>query len=311
MEETFTRAILADPCDATAWLALADWLEENDNPRRAELLRLREALRAGADPDDRPVLEARLQRLIADGVSPPAALWDVPLSREATLELSLIPAGTFLMGSPEEENYRHDNEGPRHRVTISQPFLLGVFPVTQGQWQALLRTNPSAHTGLDHPVVNVNWHECQLFCAVLGRLLGRRCRLPYEAEWEYACRAGTTTTYHTGNDDGAIQRAGWCSYNGQPGIAGKSCSVGTFLPNAFGLYDMHGNVREWCQDDLRLYSRLPRTDPRGEESGSHRVLRGGSWWYAPSDSRAASRYSRPPSFATEYYGLRVVVPCEG
>jgi uncharacterized protein (TIGR02996 family) len=309
MEDVLLQAIHADPHDAVAWLALADWLEEEGQRPRAELLRLRERLRNRVKLADRPVLEGRLQYLLSQRTEPPAALWSVELGPGAELTLSLIPAGVFRMGSAPQETDRYDNEGPPHTVTISRPFYLGAYPVTQAQWRALMDYNPSAYSGAHRPVESVNWHECQDFCRCLGARLGRPVRLPYEAEWEYACRAGTSTAFYTGEGARAMKKAGWCSLRGQTGSAGKTQPVGQFVPNAFGLYDMHGNVREWCQDDLRLYHRQPQVDPRGEVASGYRVVRGGSWHYSAEDSRSACRYSRPVDYRLDYYGLRVLVPC--
>jgi eukaryotic-like serine/threonine-protein kinase len=310
MEDLLTQAIRADPHDATAWLALADWLEEDGQADRAELLRLRECLRTCIDVPDRPTLEVRMRELLRGGTRPPVARWPVALDRDVTLLLALIPAGVFLMGSPPAEPSRFDNENPRHTVTISRPFYLGVYPVTQPQWRALMRHNPSTHPADDQPVETVNWHECSSFCARLSETLNRPCRLPFEAEWEYACRAGTTTTYHTGDGAEAMRLAGFCRPADQPRTSTGPRPVGQFLPNAFGLYDVHGNVREWCQDGQRPYSRRARVDPRGQQRSDDRVVRGGSWYYGPEDSRSASRYSRPTDYRLDYYGFRVVVECE-
>jgi uncharacterized protein (TIGR02996 family) len=310
MEDVLLQALHADPHDATAWLVLADCLEETGQADRAELLRLRERLRRSIKIPNRAALEARLQQLLLAGTRPSAALWDLELAPEVELTLSLIPPGVFLMGSPVQEKDRYDNEGPRHVVTITGPFYLGVYPVTQEQWLALMGYNPSTWTDPCRPVESVNWYESQEFCKRLGARLGRACRLPYEAEWEYACRTGTSTAFCTGDGSKAMKRAGWCSFRGQSGSAGKTQPVGQYVPNAFGLYDMHGNVREWCQDGLRVYGRRAEVDPRGEEWTEYRVVRGGSWAYDAADSRSACRYSRPADYRLDYYGLRIVVPCE-
>src|SRR5262249_40516692 len=151
----------------------------------------------------------------------------------------------------------------------------------------------------------VNWHECVGFCDKLAHRLSGRCRLPYEAEWEYACRAGTTTAYHTGDGPEAMKLAGWCRPPDQTRPAAGPRPVGGYLRNAFGLYDVHGNVREWCQDGLRTYGRRPRTDPKGEHRIGYRVVRGGSWYYGAEDSRSACRYSRPTEYRLDYYGMRL------
>lgn len=303
------QAIRAEPTDQTAWLILADWLEEHGRSDQAEFLRLREELRLDIEVPQRRRKESRLQQLLLGGTRPLAALWEVPLPEDTSMTLSLVPAGTFLMGSPESEKDRYENESPRHPVAITSPFYLGVHPVTQAQWQALMGSNPSQLRGPSRPVESVSWPECESFCVQLANRLGRLVRLPYEAEWEYACRGGTTTSFYTGEGLKAMRRAGWCSYRGDSGSARKTQPVARYLPNPFGLYDMHGNVREWCQDDLRGYSAAYQVDPRGPESGNYRVVRGGSWYYSPEDSRSACRYSRPIDYHLDYYGFRVLVPC--
>ena len=309
MEQSLLQALHLDPTDDTGWLALADWLEENGRVAQAEALRLRETLRKSIDVEDRPEKEERLRALIEDGESPPSALVHLDLAHNVPLTVALVPPGVFLMGSPDEEKDRYENESPRHSVTITRPFYLGIYPVTQRQWRARMGDNPSQFRGDARPVESVSWPECQSFCEDVAEKLGRPCRLPTEAEWEYACRAGTSTAFHTGEGHKAMRKAGWCSYRGNSGSARETKPVGMFLPNAFGLYDMHGGVREWCLDDLRRYTKKAQIDPRGGETGSYRVVRGGSWYYSAEDSRAACRYSRPVDYHLDYYGFRVLLPC--
>jgi formylglycine-generating enzyme required for sulfatase activity len=205
-----------------------------------------------------------------------------------------IPGGTFLMGSPKTEKERLEQEGPQHEVTITA-FYMGKYPVTQEQWEAVMKTNPSYFKGANRPVEQVSWDEAVEFCRRLNEKLrrnganpplplpGGEYRLPSEAEWEYACRAGTTTPFHFGetitpelaNYDGNYPYA-----SGPKGIDRKETTeVGRFPPNAFGLYDMHGNVWEWCQDwyDQNYYAQSPKENPSGPASGSYRVSRGGGW----------------------------------
>src|SRR5262249_51701148 len=137
---------------------------------------------------------------------------------------------------------------------------------------------------------------------------GRACRLPTEAEWEYSCRAGTTSAFHTGSGNEAMRLAGWCD-DDEADRGDKTVPVGQYLPNAFGLYDTHGNVREWCLDDLRAYTSEAQVDPRGPEDDTYRVVRGGSWTYTDEDSRSASRYRRPMDYHLDYYGCRVLIEC--
>ena len=307
MLETFLQAILDDPRDTLAWQAMADWLEEDDQPLRAELVRLREALTRAILVDGRPTKERRLRELLLSGVAPVVPLWNVELPGAVSLPLALIPAGSFLMGSPDKERHRGFDEGPRQAVRISKPFLLGIYPVTQAQWQALMGNNPARFRGDDRPVETVNFTEAQLFCERLAGHIGRECRLPTEAEWEFACRAGNSGPYHTGGTVQSLRLAGWCTYRGESGGAGETRPVGQFLANGFGLYDMHGNVREWCLDDLRKLGKRARVDPRGSLRTAYRVVRGGSWYYGAEDCRAASSYRRPTGYRLDYYGFRVLV----
>lgn len=308
MEQTLLDALRSYPGDATAWLALADALEEAGEPDRAELLRLRQELMTAATPPSRARKpEARVRALLLAATRPPAALWPVDLGGGVTLTLSLVPAGELLMGSPEAERGRYTNEGPSHLVRITRPFWLGVTPVTQAQFRALTGRNVSHFPGDDRPADSIDWPTAQDFCLRLGRQLGRACRLPYECEWEHACRAGMSGPYWSGRGVKAMRRVGWCSHDGVTGSAGGTKPVGQCLPNALGLYDLHGNVREWCQDDLRMYAALAETDPRGPDRTRTRVVRGGSWYYGPEDSRSASRYNRPIDYRLNYYGFRVAV----
>ncbi len=237
------------------------------------------------------------------------------------LELVSIPGGTLLMGSPTEEMGRYTSEGPQHKVTVF-PFLMGQYPVTQAQWRTVaalpkvkitLPLDPSHFKGDQRPVEQVNWYQAVEFCQRLSRYSGRRYRLPSEAEWEYACRAGTTTPFHLGptltpdlaNYDGR--------YTYDLGPAGdyrqQTTTVGTFSPNAFGLYDMHGNVWEWCGDVWHTdYRQTPATAKAwmGHGRVQRRVLRGGSWLSQPSHCRSACRVDYFPEYGLDYHGFRVV-----
>lgn len=232
-----------------------------------------------------------------------------------------VPAGTFLMGASPGDSRAQDDERPRHRVTISQSYLLGQFEVTQDQYEAVIGENPSYFqqygrgrneiAGLitdNFPVEMVSWFEAVRFCKRLSELpaekkAGRVYRLPTEAEWEYACRAGTETRYVFG-DQTDPQFANYL------GDVGRPVPVGTYPPNAFGLYEMHGNVLEWCADwfDATYYRRSPAVDPKGPDI-SHddvRVLRGGGWLFTPATSSFRDNIS--PYLRGPAHGLRVV--CE-
>jgi len=234
------------------------------------------------------------------------------------MKLKLIPAGEFMMGSPVTEEGRLEDE-LQHRVRITKPFYLGVYEVTQAEYERVMGTNPSWHSengkkadivaGLDtsrFPVENVSWEEAVEFCRKLSALAeekaaGRLYRLPTEAEWEYACRAGTTTRYSFGDDDASIGRYGWYGDNSD----NRTHPVGEKEPNAWGLYDMYGNVFDWCQDwyDSGYYENSPTDDPNGPSSGTERALRGTSCGCPP--HRTAHRQSRPPQQRTPIWGFRV------
>jgi eukaryotic-like serine/threonine-protein kinase len=232
------------------------------------------------------------------------------------LEIMSIPGGKFIMGSPATEKQRNENEGPQHEVSI-QPFYMGRFAVTQAQWQAVMGSNPSNFKGDKRPVDSITWHQAREFCQKLSQQTGRQYRLPSEAEWEYACRAGTTTPFYFGE---TITPA-LVNYNGNfpYGEAPKgqyreqTTDVGSFPPNAFGLYDMHGNVWEWCQDEDRgNYNGAPGDgsawETRGNENDNRqRLLRGGSWYGDAYGCRSASRFSYTAGHRSDNVGFRVVV----
>ncbi|MBJ7900338.1 MAG: SUMF1/EgtB/PvdO family nonheme iron enzyme [Cyanobacteria bacterium RI_101] len=216
-----------------------------------------------------------------------------------TLELVKIPAGNFLMGSNE-----HNNEKPPHQVII-QEFYLGKYPVTQEQWQAVMGNNPSKFSdNPQNPVEQVSWNDCQEFCQKLSQMTDKTYRLPSEAEWEYACRAGTQTRYYFGDNENQLGDYAWYKRNS----ASKTHPVGQKKPNFWGLYDMHGNVWEWCEDDWNNDYQGAPTDGSvwiGNYS-QNRVIRGGSWDPFPSYCRSASRYSDVLDSRYFNIGFRVV-----
>ncbi|MEM0914907.1 MAG: SUMF1/EgtB/PvdO family nonheme iron enzyme [Planctomycetota bacterium] len=231
------------------------------------------------------------------------------------MELVLIPAGEFTMGSPASEAKRYDDER-QHRVRLSKPFAMGVTEVTQAQWRAVMGTTlqeqepfpTRSGEGDAYPMYHVHYEEALDFCRRLSQKEGKRYRLPTEAEWEYACRAGTTTVYHGGNELADLKRMGWASYDGDPGSAGGTKPVGSFQANAWGLYDMHGNVMEWCSDwYASTYPNGVVTNPSGPAGGERRVLRGGSWYWLPSSSRSAKRNGDFDGARRHNIGFRVVL----
>ena len=214
-----------------------------------------------------------------------------------------IPAGEFMMGS----NDAASSARPVHNVRISQPFYLGKYEVTQGQWEAVMGSNPSNHTGdLNRPVERVTWHDVQEFIGKLNeKERGRTYRLPTEAEWEYACRAGTTTAYSFGDDPSQLGEYAWYGDN----TGGTTHPVGQLKPNAWGLYDMHGNVFEWVQDwyGLDSYKQSPDTDPQGPSTGDRRVRRGGFFGFNQWGVRCAFRDRYDPLGRNDNLGFRVVL----
>jgi len=236
----------------------------------------------------------------------------VDLGDGVVLELVLIPAGSFKMGSPANEKERRRDE-ELHRVRITKPFYMGKYEVTQEVWQKVMGTNPSEFKGAKNPVENVSWNDCQEFLKKLNALGKERgqFRLPTEAEWECACRAGTKTRFCSGDADGALADYAWFGANS----GGTTHPVGTKKPNAWGLHDLHGNVWEWCRDWYGddYYTRWPKDDPTGPAAGSIRVLRGGSWYDLPAGCRSAYRGGDNPVYHYENDGLRVlvVVPSRG
>jgi formylglycine-generating enzyme required for sulfatase activity len=245
------------------------------------------------------------------------------VTNSAGMKFVLVPAGSFHMGSPPTEAGRRDNEGPVHEVLITRPFYLAVHPVTQAVYQAVMGSNPArfqgaAGGGPDHPVECVSWDEAVAFCKKLGewaaeKEAGHVYRLPTEAEWEYACRAGSSTPFHQGTALGAGQACFDAAYPYGEGARGRSAPrtarVGSFAANHFGLYDMHGNVWEWCADwfDADYYKNSLRQGPPGPASGSFRVLRGGSWRNQASTCRAAYRNALAPNQRQPFIGFRVVL----
>jgi formylglycine-generating enzyme required for sulfatase activity len=218
------------------------------------------------------------------------------------MEFVLIPAGTFQMGANDSAAY--GDEKPVHTVRITQPYYMGKYEVTHGQWQAVMGNNPSKFTGdSNRPVENVSWDDVQEFIRRLNaREGGATYRLPTEAEWEYAARAGTTTRWSFGDDASQLGRYVWYDGNAR----GQTHPVGQLQPNPWGLYDMHGNVWEWVQDWYGNYTSSTAVDPAGPSTGSLRVLRGGGWGSPARICRSALRRGGAPGFRDVYLGVRLL-----
>jgi len=251
------------------------------------------------------VTAAEPKEAVSKTKSPPKEL-TVDLGKGVKLEMVLIPAGEFLMGSPDSDKDADANEKPQHRVRITKPFYLGKYLVTQEQWESVMGSNPSQFKGPKNPVENVSWEDCQTF---LGKLNAKsaagvgKFQLPSEAQWEYACRAGSKTRYCFGDDESKLGDYAWYAANS----GDKTHPVGEKKPNGWELYDMHGNVWEWCQDwyDAGYYAKSPTDDPTGPTGGSRRVLRGGSWSYPAGGCRSAYRIFSAPGCGDYFLGLRV------
>jgi formylglycine-generating enzyme required for sulfatase activity len=230
------------------------------------------------------------------------------------MKLVLIPKGTFMMGSPESDLNRQKNE-TQHEVTISKGYYLGVYEVTQAQYEKVIGRNPSLYQGAivgnenaDLPVENVSWHDAVEFCKKLSDLpeekkAGRVYRLPTEAEWEYACRAGSKTAYSFDDEEGLLPEYGWFKRNS----SNRTHTVGLLESNAWGLYDMHGNVWEWCSDRYGEYPKGAVSDPTGPKEGSIRVFRGGCWRGEAAGCRSAVRDWDGPSARDNGLGFRVAL----
>jgi formylglycine-generating enzyme required for sulfatase activity len=233
-------------------------------------------------------------------------------TKHTDIKLRLIPPGSFTMGSLSSEDERRYDETP-HPVMLTRPYYCGKFAVTQGQWKQVMGNNPSKFTGAgdNAPVENVSWEDCQKFLTQLCKLEGvpeGTYRLLTEAQWEYACRAGTSTAFCYGEslDSSQANFDGNYPYNASKGKdREKPIPVGNFKPNAFGLYDMHGNVREWCNDWYGAYPGGSETDPTGASSSSDRVYRGGSWYNGARHCRSAHRLWDGPSDRDDALGFRL------
>jgi formylglycine-generating enzyme required for sulfatase activity len=262
---------------------------------------------------------------------------------KVSADFVLIAGGIFIMGSPYSEPERRDNEGPQHQATVSS-FYMGKHVVTQKEYRSMTGTNPSDFKGDNLPVEQVSWYDAVKYCNARSLAEGLKTvytinqdkgdpdntggydpfkwvvtwnqsiggyRLPTEAEWEYACRAGTATPFSTGNnittDDANYD--GDHPYNGNAGglYRGTTVPAGSFMKNAFGLYDMHGNVYEWCWDWAGNYPHNAQIDPSGPVSGSHRIQRGGSWGSSALILRSAFRNYANPSYKNHYLGFRLVL----
>ena len=236
----------------------------------------------------------------------------VDLPGGASMEFVWIVLGTFRMGSPSSDPGRYSEEEPQHEVTISRGGYLGKYEITQGQWESVMGTTPWSgqnyvQANPDHPAVYISWDDVQEFIGRLNEAAGEELyRLPTEAEWEYACRAGTTTRWSFGDDEAQLEEYAWYYNNTWYAALQYAQPVGTKRPNPWGVYDMHGSVWEWCRDWWGAYASDCQVDPTGPATGSDRVIRGGSFASATRYVRSAYRYRLSPSDRRYLLGARLL-----
>lgn len=271
----------------------------------------------GTDPNPKKEKKSSGPKPSIEVVKLPELMLD--LGNKVTMKLLKIPAGKFMIGSPATEEGRGGNEGPQHEVTISKPFYMGMYEVTVEQFDQFVKDAGYAWEKrkfnytprVDHPASCLCWDDAQAFCKWISKKTGKTVRLPTEAQWEYACRAGTTTRYYFGDDVDDLGEYGHYDMDGWDGSAKGSptvAPVGSFKPNAWGLYDMHGNVNEYCEDFASTaYSPADKLDPKGPEQGGRRIMRGGNWSRIPEDARSAFRGTARSGIGGPREGFRIVV----
>jgi formylglycine-generating enzyme required for sulfatase activity len=255
---------------------------------------------------------ARRQSETAKSLKVPLHL-SLKLGAGIALKLNLIPAGKFVMGAAlTETSVQRTNESPQHEVTITRPFYIGIYKVTQEQFEQIMGTNPGKFAGKDNPVDAVSWEDADLFCRKASAKVKRIVRLPTEAQWEYAARAGTATPYYYGADESQVGEYAWYRENAK----GRTHPVGQKPPNPWGLYDVHGLLWEYCSDFYAdSYAGSKTNDPDGPPSGTVHSARGGTWGSRPPFLRSAIRISGPVGSAVtkdimSRFGFRVIVVVE-
>lgn len=294
MLEGLLRAITEQPKDDGLWLVLADWLEKHDDPRRAELLRLHRRLLATClEPEghpDRDDWQARVVQLLVEGVRPCVPQRTLTLGGGVEMTFSWVPPGQLLT-----TNFDYDGEGDWMKQVEAGGLYLGVFPVTRKQWRAVMDDAAGPEQDDDLPVVHVSGAAAEAFCDELGRRTGQEFRLPRDIDWEHACRAGTTTEFFFGTTLPA-GTANWGEACGGPTPPGR------FPPNGWGLYDLHGNVREWCINTTGY--------PTFSERHPELLARGGSWKDDASECGSDSLFYADnvsiPHYADDFVGFRVM-----
>ena len=285
------------------WLSLANYVAEE----------LPEAVKAEKGPLVRqtPEVLGRSRAMVLAKLDTD----DTYTSQATGMKFVRIPKGTFTMGTPAGKEGRFADETP-HEVVLTKDFYLGVTEVTQGQWKAVMGTAPwqgksNVKEGDDYPATYVSWDDAVAFAKALSGKDGRAYRLPTEAEWEYACRGRATSRFHFGDGEAALGDYAWFTKDASDAGEKYAHRVATKKPNQFGLYDMHGNVWEWCSDWHGDYPAGRVTDPIGPASGAYRVFRGGSWDYTADHCRSASRNGYSPGYRVNYLGFRLALVPSG
>ena len=227
----------------------------------------------------------------------------IPVKDGISIDMVRVEAGTFTMGATAEMKDPYDWEKPIHQVTLTNDYYIGKYEVTQALWQAVMGNNRSYFNGDNLPVEKVSWKDCQKFLSKLNRITGKTFRLPTEAEWEYAVRGGKKSRGYQYSGSNNLSDVAWYGENS----GGKTHAVGTKQPNELGIYDMTGNVWEWCQDWYEKYSSSSQVNPTGANSGSYRVFRGGSWFNDVRVCRLSCRCDNGPDFRNFDIGLRLVL----
>lgn len=257
-----------------------------------------------------PLQEENQSQVIEDKKKTKSTVISKNFTNSIKMEFSLIPPGEFVMGALPTDKDANDDESPIHKVRITKSFYISKFLTTQGNWKSIMNNNPSffKKLGDDNPIERVSWYLIQDFIKRLNekeKLKPKEgYRLPTEAEWEYVCKAGSSTKYYHSNKSDLLEEYAWFSYTSNR----STQVVGTKKPNAFGIYDMLGNVREWCHDwyDPKYYQKSPVNDPQGPAKGEFKTMRGGSWHCVPRLTRTTQRYHHIPSSKSFLIGFRLV-----